>query len=431
MQRLLLAAMLGLLVGVLLGQPMLGVLLGVLLVHLWTLRAGDELLAWLQADAGTEPPDLPGQGNAICREIWRRRSRYRRRSKRWSRILERFRTVLAAVPDAAVMVDDEGRIEWSSRSARRVLGIRRRRDTGRPLTNLLRLQEVDRALRHTLEDNEQRTLEIISPLELQRELELRIIPCRDRHCLLFARDITSRRELQKAQRDFVANASHELRTPLTIFGSSLQIMDEDEHRPPSWQPLLDGMKQQLRRMQSLTDSLLELSALEQRALAQDTGTVALSRLLPAWTREVRQGHADQGREVTLEVQPDLLLRGHGEEIRSAYANLLDNALHHTPPGTRVQVRCYTDDRGLHLEVEDDGDGIPPEHLDHVIERFYRVNGGATPGNAGLGLAIVHEVLRRHDAELHIASTPGRGSLFHAHFPPARVAGHAAVPGQEV
>jgi two-component system phosphate regulon sensor histidine kinase PhoR len=121
--------------------------------------------------------------------------------------------------------------------------------------------------------------------------------------------------------------------------------------------------------------------------------------------------------VQIEVDPDLWLMGNEAEIRSAFSNLLFNAVKHTPSGTEVRVIWQLDSAGPFLSVQDDGDGIEAEHLPRLTERFYRVDKGRSraSGGTGLGLAIVKHVLSRHEAGLYISSTPGQGSTFSCHF----------------
>ncbi len=121
------------------------------------------------------------------------------------------------------------------------------------------------------------------------------------------------------------------------------------------------------------------------------------------------------------VDEDLLVLGNPTELRSAFSNLIFNAVKHTPSGTSIQVGWHHDAEGLRFLVEDDGPGIATEHLPRLTERFYRVDLARSreSGGTGLGLAIVKHVLNRHDASLTITSEIGRGSTFACRFPPRR------------
>jgi two-component system, OmpR family, phosphate regulon sensor histidine kinase PhoR len=124
---------------------------------------------------------------------------------------------------------------------------------------------------------------------------------------------------------------------------------------------------------------------------------------------------------SLEADATLHLSGVEAELYSAFSNLVTNAVQYTPARGVIRIRWYGDEAGAHFAVEDNGIGIPAEHLSRVTERFYRVDSGRSrdSGGTGLGLSIVKHVLNRHDARLHIESTPGKGSLFRCDFPPSR------------
>jgi two-component system phosphate regulon sensor histidine kinase PhoR len=132
--------------------------------------------------------------------------------------------------------------------------------------------------------------------------------------------------------------------------------------------------------------------------------------------------------INVDVERGLWLKGSRSELRSAFSNLVYNAVRYTPDGGRIDVRWYADDDGAHFEVQDTGIGIAAHHLPRLTERFYRVDVGRSRemGGTGLGLAIVKHVLMRHGSELRIESELGKGSLFAADFAPERIV-RAAVP----
>jgi two-component system phosphate regulon sensor histidine kinase PhoR len=114
----------------------------------------------------------------------------------------------------------------------------------------------------------------------------------------------------------------------------------------------------------------------------------------------------------------LNIEGHAEELRSAFSNLIFNAVRYTPAGGEIRVRWYADKKGQHFEVRDTGEGIAPEHIPRLTERFYRVDVGRSrnQNGTGLGLAIVKHVLNRHQGVMRIESTLGEGSTFWCDFP---------------
>ena len=132
---------------------------------------------------------------------------------------------------------------------------------------------------------------------------------------------------------------------------------------------------------------------------------------------------ERNQTITLDVESDAALKGSESELRSAFSNLIFNAVKYTPDGGSIQIRWWADASGAHLSVQDSGVGIDNKHLPRLTERFYRVDSSrnASTGGTGLGLAIVKHVLLRHRARLEISSVLGHGSTFTCHFAASQVA----------
>ena len=127
--------------------------------------------------------------------------------------------------------------------------------------------------------------------------------------------------------------------------------------------------------------------------------------------------------ISLEADPHLRLKGSEAELRSAFSNLVFNAVKYSPKESEIRIRWWGDEQGAHLVVQDSGPGIEARHLPRLTERFYRVDSSraSNTGGTGLGLAIVKHVLLRHRARLEIDSRLGQGSTFTCHFPATQVA----------
>ncbi|PKW27800.1 sensor histidine kinase [Phycicoccus duodecadis] len=217
-------------------------------------------------------------------------------------------------------------------------------------------------------------------------------------------------------RRFVADASHELRTPLTTLGGYAAL---HAARPPG--PLDadgraevdDGMRRigdEAARMRRLVDGLLDLAGLESPdALRREP--VDLGPLLRDVASDLRVVAPD--REVSLEAPESLVLHADRDRITQAVVGLTSNAVRHTPAGTPVALRLVPGAGAVRIEVSDAGPGIPPEHLRHLFERFYRVDRSRSSGSggSGLGLAVVDAVARGHGGSVGVASEVGRGSTF--------------------
>ncbi len=224
-------------------------------------------------------------------------------------------------------------------------------------------------------------------------------------------------ELDRLKRDFVSTASHELRTPLTvILGMSTTLLDHwDSFDDATKRELLDRVHANAGSLERIVASLLDVSRLEEPAGPElvdlDLGglvTDALGRLASLFD----QHHLE------VDVDPDLRVRADRGMLERVVENLLGNAAKHTPPGTVVRLRVHRDGDEAVTAIEDDGPGITDDELAHLGERFFRggdPNRRSTRG-IGLGLAIVREVLERHDASLTVESSPGRGASFSFRLP---------------
>lgn len=217
-----------------------------------------------------------------------------------------------------------------------------------------------------------------------------------------------------SQQQFLANAAHQLRTPLTGITTQLDLLAQDPDAGAVRDRLL-ALHEGACRLAHTANQLLALARAGPSAnLAHDFHPVDLAAL----AAEIVAQHLDRSLlaqiDLGAETEP-LSVQGSAWLLRELLANLVDNALHYTPTGGCITVRCGPSGDGAFLEVEDDGPGIPERDRAHIHERFYRVPG--SPGSGcGLGLAIVDEIALVHDARLTIDAAPGaHGTLARVHF----------------
>ncbi len=376
------------------------------------------LLAWLQ-ESSTLLPD----GNGLWAEMLHRlrlmQRRHQRRKRRLGKMLKRFRQATEALPDATVVLNEDFVIDWFNPAAARLLGLRKR-DLGLRIDDLLRWPRfVDYLQQRRFE----RPLTLPSPEDNHLQLEIRVVPYTKDRYLLIAQDVTQIRMLERQRRDFVAHASHELRTPITVLKGYLEtLIDTEEAVSEPFHPVLQRMDQQIRRLQYLIDDLLYLGRLEtSRNETNRQRPVDVGRLLEDIRKETEQCHAEHA-PLQLDIAASSRLLGNEEELRSAFTNLIVNAVKYTPADGSIVIRWYETDTGACVEVKDTGEGIEAKHIPRLTERFYRAPGAEirNPTGTGLGLAIVKHVLNRHDGWLEIDSQPGRGSSFRCCFPHQRL-----------
>jgi two-component system phosphate regulon sensor histidine kinase PhoR len=267
------------------------------------------------------------------------------------------------------------------------------------------------------------TLDIASPVDQNMQLSVRVVPYAEELRLFVARDVTRLQQLSQVRSDFVANVSHELRTPLTVVSGYLQTLRAQEKLcPEPWKPVLSEMQAQTDRMTSVIQDLLLISRLESGQSSSPSEQVYVPEMLRRIHAEAQTLSGDRRHMFSIEADSSLHLLGVESELYSAFSNLVVNAVQYTPARGLIRIRWYGDENGAHFSVEDNGIGIPEQHLARVTERFYRVDAGRSrnSGGTGLGLSIVKHVLNRHDGRLHIESSPGKGSLFRCDFAPERV-----------
>jgi two-component system phosphate regulon sensor histidine kinase PhoR len=421
-RRLFFLLLLALLLGLMFGEVALLLLFALAGYLGWHLRNLHRLYIWFNEGRSFHPPEAAGIWGDVFNLIDRYQLRNRKRKKRLTALIKRFQEATAAMPDATVILDAEGGIEWFNGAAQSLLGLQAGRDVGQRIANLIRNPEFRRFLA-LVSPGEQ--LRMPAPVSEQITLSFRVVPYGKEQRLLIARDVSQQQRLEQMRRDFVANVSHELRTPLTVVNGFLEtIIDDGAAYPEQLQRSLQLMSQQAQRMSQIVEDLLLLSRLETDSNHPPRERVAVAAMLQVAAAGLNPLAQERGLQLQFECDEKLWLYGAEKELYSAFSNLITNALRYTPPGGRVTVRWYGDGQGAHFEVEDTGVGIAPHHIPRLTERFYRVDVGRSrdEGGTGLGLAIVKHVLSRHHGNLRIGSTLNRGSTFSCHFPPELIVG---------
>jgi two-component system, OmpR family, phosphate regulon sensor histidine kinase PhoR len=391
---------------------------GVLLVaHLYYLAVlGD----WLEKPSLAAIPD----GFGAWAEVFTRLYKARRASEQGERRLvdneERFRRTISALPEGIVLIDAALQIEWCNPVAERHLGISLRGDAGLRLTNLVR----DPSFVAYLTSAHFEAPLLFRPLGTPgMALSVAVVEFEPARSIVITRDVTQTERVDSMRRDFVANVSHELRTPLTVVNGFLEtLLDSGDGFDPTRRRHLELMREQARRMHRLVEDLLMLSRLESQESALVDEEIDGEGLLHELADEARALSA--GRHVIdVAAGPAIRLRGNRDELRSAFGNLVSNAVRYTPAGGRITLRWRAEADGVCFDVEDTGIGVAPDHLPRLTERFYRVDKSRSreTGGTGLGLAIVKHVLLRHQGRLEVRSELGRGSCFSAWLPSSRLA----------
>ncbi len=248
--------------------------------------------------------------------------------------------------------------------------------------------------------------------------------------LVVMRDLTELRQLEGVRRDFVANVSHELKTPLTgILGFAEPLVDGDL-TPEQARQFAERIQANARRMQALTEDLLDLARVEAGAWEPDVETVRLDEvaeaawgaILPEPQKKRVRLHTDPSAERTVSADADAL--------NHILHNLFDNAVRHSPPDATVTIAARDRNGDVVIEIIDRGPGLGIQHRERVFERFYRVDPARDreSGGTGLGLSIVKHLVVAHGGEVGVRSVLGEGATFWFSLPHVHAASSRSEAG---
>jgi two-component system sensor histidine kinase SenX3 len=316
----------------------------------------------------------------------------------------RLREALDRLPVGVVVVDDDG-VEVA-RNARASAFV-----ADRPV-DLLVADVVRQVL---AAGDDERLVELFGPPA--RVLRVASARLASGGTVAFVDDESERARVDAVRRDFVANVSHELRTPIGALSLLAETMG-DEDDPAVLKRLAKRLAGEADRAAALVADLLDLSRIE--AAPSPMAVVPVAEVVDA---AVQRAHEAAERAAITVGAPTgasapVSVRGDREQLVSAVANLLHNAVHYSDAGSRVDLSVGVDDEWVSIEVRDRGIGIPAKDLERIFERFYRVDRARDrrTGGTGLGLAIVRHVATNHGGDVLVSSREGEGSVFTLRLP---------------
>ncbi len=401
------------------------ILLGIVIYHIHTLYCLEQWLRHSDLSYSTVP-DRSGLWGVVFARLARFVRRYDKERLGLNTSLERLQRATSALPEGVVILGDKDQIEWCNSAAQRHLGLNLEMDAGQHITRMVRqvafvayLDMGDFSKPYLLSQSRMRDV----------LLSIQIVPYGAREKLLISQDVTRFEKIEVMRRDFIANVSHELRTPLTVIGGFLEtLLEENKISGEMENNALRLMFDQATRMRRLVEDLLTLSRLENAGNNLAEERVDVVKLLQGLYQDAQSLSA--GRHVvSLNLASQAMLLGNEDELRSAFENLISNAVRYTPENGIISLNWVVENgKGL-FYVQDSGIGIELNHIPRLTERFYRVDHSRSreTGGTGLGLAIVKHVLNRHQASMEITSQPGMGSIFRIWFPGNRVIQAETVP----
>ena len=319
----------------------------------------------------------------------------------------------------AAFIASEWRVFSANEAARALLG---REIEGAPLDTVITHPAALEALERCGSDDGEE-VELTGLDGSRRSWLMRTARLADGTCLVRFVDRSEARAAEQMRVDFVANASHELRTPLsTLIGYTETLREQaDEIDPATRERFLSVVHDEARRMQRVVEDLISLSRIEAEKFTAPTDAVALAPLIDHTLQSAHRMAEQRSSALVREVADDLpLVAADRSQILQLLDNLVENALRYGEPGTPVTVSADVEGTMVHLSVRDRGEGIAPEHIARVTERFYRVDTSRSRalGGTGLGLSIVKHIVERHRGRLTVESELGKGTCIHVLLPVA-------------
>ena len=330
--------------------------------------------------------------------------------------------ILNASRAGMLIVDVSLRIDAANRAAGEAFARPVGALEGRRLSEVIRDINLHEAFRLALTAEEPSDLKIEFTGAEKRIYDVHIAPfemAQDRYAVGFFYDITQIERLERVRQEFLSNISHELRTPLTSILAYVETLedgaidDADNNRR-----FLGVIRRNAERMHGLIADIAELSQIETGNVSIDVKDVRLGHIVDEIFAALSSKATTRGVELVNNVDDKITVRADAMRLEQMLTNLVDNAIKFNRESGAVTVTVATDNHRSVISVADSGEGIIPENLQRIFERFYRIDRGRTRevGGTGLGLAIVKHLARLHGGEVFVASTLGRGTTFSVELP---------------
>ncbi len=339
----------------------------------------------------------------------------------------RLEAVFDASGDAMVALAADTSVRFLNPAAVGVFGNPMAEAIGRSFIETARDYELDALVRRTIRAGEPESA-VITFGRARIPLRAAALPIRDGGdwaVLLILTDLTEVQRLDAVRRDFLSNVSHELRTPLAAIRALVETMEDgvDAEDSPEF---LRRVNQQVARLTTLVNELLDLSRIESGAINLQPEQVDLSAVIAEGTSLLRTRTEPSGIRIEHDGTP-LTVEADRASVLRIVSNLLDNAAKWSPAGGAIRVQTRDEGELVALSVQDEGPGIAEQDLGRVFERFYKGEASRADSGVGLGLAIVKHLARAHGGTATVESVPGQGARFTVRLPKAFVRRRAPAP----
>ncbi|HKR12681.1 MAG TPA: ATP-binding protein [Pyrinomonadaceae bacterium] len=335
-----------------------------------------------------------------------------------------FEATMGSMREGLLVVNKDMRVIASNPAAHKLFNSSMPRLNSQRLTELTRNPAIYSAFLDGLKGVERSGVKVQTHGPERQVFDLRVVPIGGGNgngaegALGVFFDITRMERLELVRQEFLSNVSHELRTPLTAIIAFVETLETGAMEDPeSSKRFLSIIRKNASRMHGLIDDILELTAIEGGNVTLRAATVDLHALVNDVCAAFDAKAAAHGVSLVNEVEPEVTVYADGRRLEQMLTNLIDNGIKFTREGGTVTIRYETGVRDQIL-VEDNGDGIPAQHLERLFERFYRVDRARSRdmGGTGLGLAIVKHLALLHGGEVTVNSELGKGTIFTIHLP---------------
>lgn len=323
-----------------------------------------------------------------------------------------LQAVLEGMNDAVVAVDRNQKITLVNSAALKLLEMKQS-PVDRNLMEFIRVPALDDLVRQ--KDGTPAIIEFDLPLETPRRILAHITrqPSGEGKVIVLT-DVTEIRKLERARRDFFANASHELRTPVGIIQANAEtLIHNSKTDPEKTREFLEAINRSSQRLSRLINDLLEISRIEEGKYEIQLRPTSIKGPADRAADALEQLASEKNITIKREVPEELKATADMKALEEVIYNLLDNAVKYTQEGGHVIVRVVEVNNRIRIEVEDNGPGIAPRDRERVFERFYRVDTGRSRemGGTGLGLSIVKHLVMAMNGKVEIRTASPRGSIF--------------------
>lgn len=379
--------------------------IGILVLLLLWHHCSEYRLLQLLSPKKNQHDNLNAWGH-ISQTVGYYKQRHRREKIKTLRMLSKLNRNIQYLPDGIIIFRHDGQISWCNNMAQEIFDFYWDKKVKKNIFSVIFYEEFKNYCKQT---NHKRPLVLLTAKE--RYIEINLTPYDSALTLVIVRDVTQIIRLLHSRQTFLANMNHELRTPLTVLQGYLELLEGSENLSEIEQKAVNAMTEQSKRMANLLQQLNILAKIE-HSTNENHNEVNLSELILGCQRSVEM-LVSEHQQVVFSVLPNVRVMGDESQLQSAVSNLIFNAIKHSGEQSKIFVRLVLCPEGVEFSVADNGQGIAPQHIPHLTERFYRVDESRSnrTGGSGLGLAIVKHALEQHQAQLQVSSEVGKGSCF--------------------